>query len=119
MPKHPGRLTTDSGFKGKVRTRIDTNFSLALNTPLCWFTHRKWRWRSSQRLSGSRRSWALAASLIRSGSNQSHHRSRIKTEEKAKVVAAVWGEEFIQFLAALAVLPWTILNNRMIGTRII
>ena len=27
------------------------------------------------------------------------HRKRIQTEEKAKVVAAVWGEEFIQFLA--------------------
>ena len=31
------------------------------------------------------------------------HRRRIKTEEKAVVVAAVWGEKFIQFLAALAV----------------
>ena len=29
------------------------------------------------------------------------HRRRIKTEENAKVVAAVWGTEFIQFLAAL------------------
>ena len=28
----------------------------------------------------------------------------IKTEEKAKVVAAVWGTEFNKFLAALAVL---------------
>ena len=27
------------------------------------------------------------------------HRRRINTEEKAKVVAAVWGTEFIQFLA--------------------
>ena len=27
------------------------------------------------------------------------------TEEKAKVVASVWGEEFIPFLVALAVLP--------------
>ena len=36
------------------------------------------------------------------------HRRRIKTEEKAKVVASVWVEEFIQFLAALAVLYWTI-----------
>ena len=26
---------------------------------------------------------------------------RIKTEEEAKVVASVWGEEFIQLLAAL------------------
>ena len=29
---------------------------------------------------------------------------RIKTEEKAKVLAAVWGTEVIQFLAALAIL---------------
>ena len=32
------------------------------------------------------------------------HRIAIKTEEKAKVVAAVWGAEFIKFLAALATL---------------
>ena len=36
------------------------------------------------------------------------HRRRIKTEEKVKVVAYVWGAEFIQFLAALAVLHWPI-----------
>ena len=29
---------------------------------------------------------------------------RIKTEEKAMVLAAVWGTELIQFLAALAIL---------------
>ena len=29
------------------------------------------------------------------------HRRKMKTEEKAKVVAAVWGMELIQFLAAL------------------
>ena len=29
-----------------------------------------------------------------------HRRRRINTEEKAKVFAAVWGAEFIQFLAA-------------------
>ena len=32
------------------------------------------------------------------------HRKRIKTEAKAKVVASVWGKEFIQFLAALTIL---------------
>ena len=32
------------------------------------------------------------------------HKRRIKTEGKAKVVACVWGEEFIQFIAAQAVL---------------
>ena len=42
------------------------------------------------------------------------HRRRIKTEEKAKIVASVWGAEFIQFLAALAVLPRTILKSMMI-----
>ena len=41
------------------------------------------------------------------------HRRWIKAEEKAKVVASVWGAEFIQFLVALAVLPRTILKNRM------
>ena len=38
------------------------------------------------------------------------HIRRIKTEEK--VIALVWGEEFIQFLAALAILPKTILKNK-------
>ena len=41
------------------------------------------------------------------------HRRRIKTEEKAKVVAFVWREESIQVLAALAVLPKEDLKNRM------
>ena len=40
------------------------------------------------------------------------HIRRIKTEEKAKVVAYVWGEEFMKFLAALAFLP-TNWKNRM------
>ena len=39
-----------------------------------------------------------------------YHRRRTKAEEKAKVVKSVSGEEFIKFLAALAVLPRTILN---------
>ena len=45
------------------------------------------------------------------------HKRRIKTEEKAKVVVSVWGEEFIQFLATTAILPRTILNNRMNCTK--
>ena len=32
-----------------------------------------------------------------------NHRRRINTKEKANVVAAVWGTELIQFLAALAI----------------
>ena len=39
------------------------------------------------------------------------HRRRIYTEENAKVVAAVWGTEFIQFLSTL---PGTILRPRTI-----
>ena len=34
------------------------------------------------------------------------HKRRINPEERAKVVASVWGEEFVQLLAALAVLPF-------------
>ena len=41
------------------------------------------------------------------------HIRRINTEEKAKVIAAVWGAEFIRFLAELAILPRRILKNRM------
>ena len=39
------------------------------------------------------------------------HRRRINTEAKAKVVASVWWKEFIQFLAALAIFPRTILKK--------
>ena len=42
-----------------------------------------------------------------------HHRRMIKAEDKAKVVASVWGAEYIQFLAALAVLKWDDLKNRL------
>ena len=47
------------------------------------------------------------------------HRRRIKTEEKAKVVAALWGAELIQFLATLAILHTDDLKNRMNCTRTI
>ena len=50
----------------------------------------------------------------------SNHRRRIKIEEKAKYVGSVWGEEFIQFLAELAVLNcMDDLNYRMNCTRMI
>ena len=32
----------------------------------------------------------------------------MESEAKAKVVRSVWGADFVQCLAALAVLPWTI-----------
>ena len=35
---------------------------------------------------------------------RSHYRRRVNTEEKVKVVAAVWGTELIKFLATLAIL---------------
>ena len=47
------------------------------------------------------------------------HRRRMEREEKAKVVASVWGgggKDFVQFLSALAVLPWSIWKNRMNST---
>ena len=44
------------------------------------------------------------------------HRRRIKTEEKAKVVAVVWGTEVIQFLASLASLHHDDLKKKMNST---
>ena len=41
------------------------------------------------------------------------HRRRIYREEEAKVVAAVWRTEFIQFLATLAVLHQDDKKKRM------
>ena len=38
-------------------------------------------------------------------------RRRINTAGKTKVIAAVWGAAFIQFLAALTIMPKTILNS--------
>ena len=43
-------------------------------------------------------------SIQRFGHWGGQHRRRIKTEEKARVVAAVWGTELIQFIAALTIL---------------
>ena len=45
--------------------------------------------------------------------NYYFHRIRIYTEEKAKLVAAVWGTEFIQCLAALVNLHQEELKNRL------
>ena len=42
-----------------------------------------------------------------------YHRRRMTTEAKAKVVAAAWGIELIQFLAALAFLHHDDLKKRM------
>ena len=44
--------------------------------------------------------------------NSDYHRLRINTEEKAKVVAAVWGTEFLQFLSVMAVLHWDELKEK-------
>ena len=41
------------------------------------------------------------------------YRRRLKTEEKAKVVAAVWGIVLIKFLAAIAILHQDDLNKGM------
>ena len=47
------------------------------------------------------------------------HRRRIYTEENAKVVVAVWGTEFILFLAELAFLHQDDPKERMNCTRMI
>ena len=36
------------------------------------------------------------------------HRRRMELEDKAKVITSLWGTELVQFLAVLAVLPWSI-----------
>ena len=41
------------------------------------------------------------------------HRKRIYTEEKAKVVAAVWGTEFIQLFVTLAIFHQDDLKKRL------
>ena len=43
----------------------------------------------------------IPASLRATYSTENDENFVIKTEEKALVVAAVWGTEFVQFLAAL------------------
>ena len=40
----------------------------------------------------------------------------MEREAKVRVVAPVWGADFVQFPAALAVLPRLILKNRMNST---
>ena len=42
----------------------------------------------------------LSAMMVLLQPGYSRHRRRIKTEEKAQVVAAVWGKELIKFLAS-------------------
>ena len=44
------------------------------------------------------------------------HRRRMEREAKAKVFASVWGADFVQFSAALAVLPRSIWKNRRSST---
>ena len=60
------------------------------------------------RLNPDLQHWFLDVTLLRTV----NHTRRRKTEENAKVVTSVWGD-FIQFLAALAILFGTILKNRM------
>ena len=47
------------------------------------------------------------------------HKRRIKTEEKAKVIAAAWGAEAINFFASLDILHHDDFKNRMNCTRTI
>ena len=66
--------------------------------------------------------WGLdEASQQRGGGNRTDLVARseatgVKRDAKAKVVASVWGPDYVQFLATLAVLPRSIWNNRMNST---
>ena len=42
-----------------------------------------------------------------------NQRRRMEFEDMAKVVASVWGAEFVQFLAALAILPSSFWKKRL------
>ena len=42
-----------------------------------------------------------------------NQRRKMKTAEKTKFVTSIYGKEVIQFLAALAILPTSILKNRI------
>ena len=50
------------------------------------------------------RRWWTSWTRRRRPSERSAHRRRIKTEAKAKVVAAVWGTEINQYLATPVIL---------------
>ena len=63
---------------------------------MCWFINR--------RADPKERLPLNANTAAASGGFDSAHRRRIKTEEKAKVTAAVWGTELLHFLAAQAIL---------------
>ena len=83
--------------------------------PSSW-RERRWRGSGSAatgRCPATTRTWARTAAattcaatrgLVDSGTCL--HRRRMKTEEKANVVAAVWGTELIQLLAALDILKY-------------
>ena len=77
---------------------------------LNWAGSARWRCLSCPASpSSSRRGSTASSATSHSASlpgtlSTATHRRKIKTEEKAKVVAAVWGKEMIQFLAALAIL---------------
>ena len=51
----------------------------------------------------------MSSELLLFGAVYCMHRRRIEREAKAKVVASIWGADFVQFLATLlAVLPQSI-----------
>ena len=54
--------------------------------------------------------------ILYSRPDDSIHRRRMETEAKLKIVASVWGTEFIPFLAMLAILPRSIWKNRINST---
>ena len=54
--------------------------------------------------------YGYSGAIAREHINQ---RRKMKTAEKTKFVTSIYGKEVIQFLAALAILPTSILKNRI------
>ena len=64
----------------------------------------------------SRRSSGTTRTRRPAWTGGSQSQKKVELEDKAKVVASVWGVKFVQFFAALAVLPLSIWKNRMNST---
>ena len=97
-------------FMKKFKNSRDTLKAGRTCLNLNWAGSARWRCLSCPASpSSSRRGSTASSATSHSASlpgtlSTATHRRKIKTEEKAKVIAAVWGKEMIQFLAALAIL---------------
>ena len=75
-----------------------------------------YKYKAEQFSCQTKREGRMSSELLLFGAVYCMHRRRIEREAKAKVVASVWGADFVQFLATLAVLPRSIWKNIMNST---